>query len=147
MELIINDLVALDLQSASSDEVIKSLTELMEKSGYVSDSTQYIKDVLEREKEVDTAVGFGVAVPHAKSTGVKKACVSFARLQKPIKWGKDKVNINMIFQIAVPQDKNNLHLDILAQLFKKLVNKNFRSALLSANSADKVCAILNDISK
>lgn len=145
MELINNDLVVLDSQFDSSDQIIKSLADVMDKAGYISDLDQYIKDVIDREDEVDTAVGFGIAVPHAKSAGVKKACVSFTRLQKPIKWGKENVQTDMVFQIAVPQDKKNLHLDILEQLFKKLVSKDVRSALLSTKSPDDVCSIINDI--
>ncbi len=53
--------------------------------------------------------------------------------------------VDMVFQIAVPQDKKNLHLDILEQLFKKLVSKDVRSTLLSTKSPDEVCSIINDI--
>lgn len=84
MSLISPELVIFDSGVSYRDEAIKQMADAMEAAGKLSDKEQYLKDVFERENSASTAVGFSIATPHAKSSGVKEACLSFTRFKNPI---------------------------------------------------------------
>ena len=61
------------VQISSRDEAIDMLIDLHEKAGNLKDKAQYKEDILAREAAGTTAIGDGIAIPHAKSEAVKAA--------------------------------------------------------------------------
>jgi transcriptional antiterminator/mannitol/fructose-specific phosphotransferase system IIA component (Ntr-type) len=59
----------------------------------------FTEDVLEREKTSSTAVGKGIAIPHARVSNLDQQQVAVATLAKPIKWGEDKVQLIFLLNI------------------------------------------------
>ena len=53
------------------DEAIDLLVSLQDRAGRLTDRERYKADILAREAMSSTAIGNGIAVPHAKSAGVK----------------------------------------------------------------------------
>ena len=60
-------------QIKSKEEAIETLIDLHQKAGHLSDRAEYRKGILAREAEGTTAIGEGIAIPHAKSAAVRKA--------------------------------------------------------------------------
>lgn len=145
MSLITTDLVIFDSGVSYRDESIKQMAEAMNNAGKLNDKEQYLKDVFERENSASTAVGFSIATPHAKSTGVKEACLGFTRFKNTIQWDAESEPVKMAFQIAVPEGAANQHLDILATIFKKLIHEDFRNKLLNAKTEEEICKLIEDI--
>lgn len=125
MELMDKNLVLFDVEASTKEEVIGLLTDAMEKGGRLLNKEGYLADVLKREADSTTAVGFSVAIPHAKSVHVKEPSLAFLRLHAPVQWNEDE-KVQMVFQIGVPSPgQGDRHLEILAQLFRKLVHEDF----------------------
>ena len=72
-DLLKSESILLGAKPADKNAAIDQLTDLMEKSGNLTDKAQYKKDVLAREASGTTGLGDGIATPHAKSAGVKAA--------------------------------------------------------------------------
>lgn len=145
MGLISPELIKFDCGVSYRDEAIKIMADMMEASGKLDDKEQYIKDVLDRESESTTAVGYAIAVPHAKSAGVKEACVGFMKFTHPIQWDANSKPIAMAFQIAVPKDAGNQHLEILGQIFRSLLHEDFRSRLAKASTTEEAINLIKEI--
>ena len=64
-------IVRADVQT--KEAAIDLLAELHDQVGHLSDKEAYERDVWKREGECVTAIGMGMAVPHAKSDAVKQA--------------------------------------------------------------------------
>ncbi|GEN46295.1 PTS sugar transporter subunit IIA [Alkalibacillus haloalkaliphilus] len=145
-EILKNEHVLLDVNVDSRETCIDELTKLMEKTGVVSDSAVYKDAVLKREEEGSTGIGFGVAIPHGKSSGVEEAGLAFARLSDEIDWQSlDGKPVKSVFLIAIPEEKaGNEHLQILSQLSRKLMHEDFRNKLLQATSSDELIAALDE---
>lgn len=142
MELVNENLIRLDIDVDSKTEIIHCIADILEHEGRLNDKALFISDVYKREEEVPTAMGMDIAIPHARSQGVKITSLVYLRLTKPVMWNEEKVS--MIFGIAVPQDENscnNEYLKLLSKLARKLMDENFRVKLLHATKKD-ICSDL-----
>ena len=143
-QVITTDLVCLDVEAESKEDVIRLLAEKLDRAGRLNDRETYIAEVFKREETYATGVGFSVATPHAKTDAVKTASVAFARLKKAIHWDEDD-DVTMIFQLAVPcTGAGGLHLQILAALSRKLIYDEFRDQIAAAASAEEILALIGD---
>jgi fructose-specific phosphotransferase system IIA component len=111
----------------------------------VSDVETYLVDVEEREQMGSTAIGFDVAIPHAKSNAAVRPAVAFARLARPIHWhASEEETVRLVFLIAVPREQaGNEHLQILAALSRKLMQDSVREQLLQARTKEEVLKALS----
>lgn len=134
--------VVFDLKAKQQEQVMHALAEKMHQEGRLLDLDGYIEDVKAREAQSSTAVGMGIATPHAKSVHVKTPSLAFARLDHPIDWdGKEQVDL--VFQIAVPSPgQGDLHLKIISSLFRKMVYPEFLDQLRSAKTPEEVMALV-----
>jgi fructose-specific phosphotransferase system IIA component len=141
--LISPETISLELQATDADSAIQELASVLARSGAVSDLSAYVADVRTRERHSTTAVGFGVAIPHAKSAGVARAAVAFGRAKTGLHWNSlDGESVHMVFLIAAPEGANDVHLKALAQLARMLMHEEVRDSLLTAGSPDQVLAAL-----
>ncbi len=141
-KIITRDLIVLDLESSSKEEVIKDMAKLIDVQGRLRDLEGYMEQVYKREEIFPTAIGFEVAIPHGKTDTVKKPTVAFARLKSEVKWS-DEENARYIFLIAVPEtEAGDMHLHILAQLSRKIMREEFRDQLKNSSELDELLGIL-----
>jgi len=145
--MISKELIILDSSLSTKEEVINHLASIAAKSGYLKDIDQYLSAVYKRERECCTALGYNVGIPHGKSDAVKNTFVACLRTINPIKWGDDNNIVNLVFLLGIPADKKEtVHLKILAQISRKILDDNFRYQLLKGD-LDKVYSVLNAIEK
>lgn len=145
MSLMSKELVIMDCGVSYRDEAIKFMASTMAENGLLNDKEQYIKDVLKRENSASTAIGFSIATPHAKSSGVNETCIGFMKFNNPIQWDANSEKIKMAFQIAVPIDGGEQHLEILAAIFRNLIKEDFRKKLDEATTAEDICKVVESI--
>lgn len=125
----------------SKDEVLEYLTHL--ENDKVSDADGYAKDVREREATFATYTIDGVAIPHAKSENVTEPFIVYARLNQAVHWGDDEgEDAVQVFLLGVPKSGNNLHLELLTRLSKKLIHEDFRNSLASAPNTEEIYQLL-----
>ncbi|MCK1993816.1 PTS transporter subunit EIIA [Peribacillus muralis] len=134
------DLVFLDRNWNTKEEVLDHLIDALDKQGFISDKKAYKQAVLEREQISATGMEAGLAIPHGKSTAVKQAAVAFARVNDHIDdWESiDPTNqVKYIFLLAIPQSEAaSTHLQLLAELSKRLMDQQYYKKLI--NSKDEV---------
>lgn len=142
MSIINREMIIFDLEVETKWEAIEKLAKVIESQDRLIDYTDYIEQVHERENEFATSVGFEVAIPHGKCSAVKGSAVAFARLKKAVKWS-DEENVRYVFLLAVPSEEaGNTHLQILAQLSRKLMREEFREQLEKSHSVDDILKVL-----
>lgn len=145
MELMDKNLVLFDVEASTKEEVIGLITDAMDKGGRLINKEGYLADVLKREADSTTAVGFSVATPHAKSVHVKEPSLAFLRLKAPIQWDDDE-EVQMVFQIGVPSPgQGDRHLEILALLFRQLVHEEFQAKLRTVSSPEELIALVGAV--
>jgi len=138
-ELLDERRIFLNVEAADKTQVIKFLNDSMSNSDGVKNPDLLLKDILKRESEIPTGLEYGCAIPHARSEGVDKIVLAFARLKDGVDFGApDKSHAKLIFQFGVPSDKVNLYLKILARLCRLLKKGSLREKLLNAQKTDEI---------
>lgn len=146
MQVINEKLVDLAIEADSKMTAINVLAERINQEGRLHDYAGYVESVIERENLTTTGIGFGIAIPHGKSTYVKETTVAFGRLTDKVDWQSlDGENVGLVFLLAVPEEcQGDQHLKIIAGLSRKLVHQEFRDTLQHAASDQEIVNLLND---
>ena len=135
------NLVALDMEAGDQWAAIDALADLLDADGRLTDRDSYVQAVYAREKDTGgTAMGMGIASPHAKSSGVGTAGVAFGRPTAPLAYGEEEADL--IFMIAAPEGEHNLHVKVLQQLARRLMHESFREGLREASSPEEVVDLM-----
>lgn len=134
------DTISLDGHATERDDAIRALVGLASNTGHVVDAEGVVAAAIKREGEFSTAVGHGIAIPHAKTDAVSAPIVAFLRNGTGIDWKSSSGDpATLLFLIAVPESAaGNEHLRILAKLSRALAKPEFREGLAKARSADAV---------
>ena len=99
--------------------------------------------LLEREQEGSTGVGLGVAVPHARITGLDRMRAVFLRLEHPVEFESvDDQPVDLLFALFAPAEAGSEHLRALARVSRLLRRTDLRDQLRQARSADAIYALL-----
>lgn len=139
VEAIKPSLVQFDFEVQSKEDTIKKVINLMKNSDLLVDADMYLKDVYEREAESTTGIGMGIAIPHAKSKGVKETCFSLIKLKKPVEWESlDEKPVNYVIMLAVPLGANDEYLKILSTLATNLMDDGFREGLMTSETIEDI---------
>ncbi|MDD6155274.1 MAG: fructose-specific PTS transporter subunit EIIC [Eubacteriales bacterium] len=131
----------------TKDEAIRTLIDLHDKAGNISDKEVYTEGILKRESESTTAVGEGIAIPHCKSGAVAHPGLTAMTVPEGIDYGApDGKPSNLIFMIAAPLD-GDLHLEVLSRLMTLLMDLDLRQKLLTAKSGQEFLDMLTEAEK
>jgi PTS system nitrogen regulatory IIA component len=124
-------------------EILEQLADLMARSGKVPDKNALVAALLEREELCSTAVGEGVAIPHAKCEGMTDMCVALAIAKQGVDFGAiDGKPVNIIFGLTGPPGNPEQHIRILSRIARIARNPEFRSALVETKTADELFKVL-----
>lgn len=135
--------IVLNSQSAESrKQVLQTLAQAMgDKLGI--DSRDILDAVLERENLGSTGVGEGVAIPHARITGLAAPIGAFVRLQDGVDFDAiDGRDCDLIFMLLAPHSSGADHLRALAQVSRTFRNGDLRQALRLADGKDDITTLL-----
>ena len=143
-ELLKKEGILLNIASESKDEAFEILIDLQEKSGNISDREEYKKAIFAREAQGTTAIGEGLAIPHAKNKAVKAPGLVAITVPGGVDCNSmDGEPTNLIFMIAAPENGGDVHLEVLANLNKILMNPAFRAKLLAAKTPEEFIKIID----
>lgn len=143
IDLLKKDAIELNTSVASKNDAIDKLIALHEKAGNLLDVNAYKDAILAREAQGSTAIGEGIAVPHAKSESVKTPGLSAITVPNGVDYeAPDGKNSDILFMIAAPLD-GDLHLEILSRLMVMLMEPEFCASLRGAKTADEFLSIID----
>lgn len=141
-DLLRKDLMILDLQATEKEAAIDEMIERLSEKNVISDKETYKEGIMQREAQTSTGLGDGVAMPHSKNKAVKEPAVLFAKSSKGVDYESlDGQPTHYLFMIAAPEGGNDLHLQVLASLSRKLVNPEVLEQLDQASTPEDVQAI------
>ena len=126
-------------------DAIDQLVALQDASGNINDAAGYKEGILAREAEFSTAVGDGIAIPHAKVAAVKQPGLAAMTVPGGVDWkAPDGQPADLMFMIAAPEGEANTHLEMLAKLSALLMHADFANALRRAHDAKEFLQIIDE---
>ena len=136
--------IALDGTPKNKKEALDQIVGLMTKSGRINDEEAYRKQVYAREEESTTGIGEGIAIPHGKCDAVNKPGLAAMVIKDGVDFDSlDGEPVTLMFLIAAPNTKDNVHLDVLSKLSMMLMDEEFTSNLRNATSAEEFLDIID----
>ena len=136
--------ISLNAAPADKKETLDLAVELMAKSGKLSDVEKYREQVYAREEESTTGIGEGIAIPHGKCDAVKAPGLAAMVIKNGVEYESlDGEPVTLLFLIAAPNTKDNVHLDVLSKLSVMLMDENFTTSLRNAKSVDEFLQIID----
>ncbi len=134
-DLLSEKAITLQGKANSKAEAIDQLVDLMMENGNIKDKETYKQVVLKREKEGTTGIGEGIAIPHGKTEAVSRPGLAAMVIPDGVDFQSlDGNPAKLLFLIAAPNTKDNVHLDVLSRLSTLLMDTEFRQALYNART-------------
>ena len=131
--------IKVPLESATKNEAIAELVNLLAKNGDVTDAKKVLDAVLEREATRTTGIGNGLAIPHGKCSGTKDLVMAIGKAGTPIDFQSiDGRPVNLIWLLTSPPDKTGPHIHALARISRLMTIDRFRQALAAAKTAQEI---------
>ena len=136
--------ISLNAAPADKKETLDLAVELMAKSGKLSDVEKYRAQVYIREEESTTGIGEGIAIPHGKCDAVKTPGLAAMVIKNGVEYESlDGEPVTLLFLIAAPNTKDNVHLDVLSKLSVMLMDEKFTTSLRNAKSVEEFLQIID----
>lgn len=143
IDLLKAEAIELDSSVNSKSQAIDALIALHNRAGNLQNVDEYKNAILARENQGTTAIGEGIAVPHAKSESVKCAGLSAITVKGGVDYNApDGKPSDLLFMIAAPLD-GDLHLEILSRLMVMLMEPEFCESLRNASTPEEFLSIID----
>ncbi len=136
--------IILDAVPVEKERLIEKIALLLEDSD-ISPQT-IVNKLLAREELGSTALGYGIALPHARMQGIQAPRAVFIRLAQSVDFdAPDEEPVDIIFAMLVPAGANEEYLRLLAALAKMFNDPDIRDQLRSASTQEEIYSILTGI--
>jgi mannitol/fructose-specific phosphotransferase system IIA component (Ntr-type) len=133
------------LRERDTAGVISELSQALQRQGCIPDMLPFYHAALNQELMANSALRCGLAVPHARLSGVKQLQFAFGRAPEPLTWAKSAWTAQFIFLLAVPATDAASYLHLLASLARLGQQPELMSELHSANSVEAILAVLEKL--
>lgn len=136
--------ISLTAAPKSKGEALNEAIALMAESGKINDTEGYRRQVFAREEESTTGVGEGIAIPHGKCAAVNRPGLAAMVIKDGVDFESlDGEPVTLLFLIAAPDTKDNVHLDVLSKLSMMLMDEEFTKNLRNASTAEEFLEIID----
>ena len=145
MEFLSKKAILTDIKSTKKEEVIKELVDALVAAGEIEKRcrNKLIDALMTRESLGSTAIGQGIAIPHAKSDCVDKLIAAFGLSRKGVDFDSlDGEPAYIFFLLVAPQDSAGPHLKALARISRLLKDKYFRDSLRACTDDKSILKII-----
>ncbi len=135
-----------DIKSTKKEDVIQNLVDALIASSDLDKhcKNKFIEALMLRESLGSTAIGQGVAIPHAKCDCVDKLIAAFGLSKKGVDFDSlDGEPAYIFFLLVAPQDSAGPHLKALARISRLLKDKYFRDSLRACEDSNSVINIIS----
>ena len=129
--------------ASSKKRVIESLSHLLAKNTVNIKADEIFQVLFDRERLGSTGLGRGVAIPHARISGITRTMAAMITLETPVKYEAiDKHPIDIAFALLVPEGEGEHHLDHLALLADLFRNEAICQQIRAATEPEQIFDLL-----
>lgn len=145
MDFLSKKAIVTDIKSTKKEDVIRELVDALIEAGDIEKRSRnkLIDSLMSREALGSTAIGQGIAIPHAKSDCVEKLVAAFGLSNKGVDFDSlDGEPAYIFFLLVAPQDSAGPHLKALARISRLLKDKYFRDTLRTCEDDKAIIKII-----
>ena len=143
LSLISPDCVSLTLKGETKNEIITELAQLLYARGKIQNYDLVLNDLFEREKIMSTGMQYGIALPHAKSDGIKNMAVAIGIKKEGVDFQAiDGSKSKIIIMMVSSRNASGPHIRFLSQISAILKDEKQREAVINSVTAQEAAGLL-----
>lgn len=136
-EILQKDSILIDVQAPDKKQLLKELTLFLSDHHNIEESDQIFLQIMDREHDISTGIGFGVAIPHTHSALVTEPVIIAGTIPEGIEYDAiDDRPVSLIFMLVSPIEDNGVHREVLCMLSKILFYEEVRKELIEATTPE-----------
>jgi PTS system fructose-specific IIA component len=145
-EVFTREHISINVDLKNKNDYLKYIAGLAVKLKISKEEQGVYEGLIDREKEFETNLGFGIAIPHTKSCFISKPAIIVLKPENQVQWGGDyEEGVKIIISILSPEkQEDNIHIKLLASLSRKLIYDEFKNALLNASSEEEIYKMVEE---
>jgi len=148
IDIISKDLIQFDVDASTKKKALQLMGELFVAHTPNLDSKEIYHALLEREKLGSTYVGYGIAIPHCRYSSISEPLACVMRLKNYIDFsGSNTQKVNIIFGLILPEDNNELHINMLSKIASFIDDKKLRDTLHTVHNPEEIYEKISEYSK
>jgi fructose-specific phosphotransferase system IIA component len=141
LSLVRPDCISLNLMGETKEEILTELVDILDRQGKLEDRDQVLADVLQREKTMSTGMQHGIALPHAKTDGIRNIAVAVGIKKAGIDFESlDGEKSRLFIMIISPRKTTGPHIQFLAAIGVLLQDERIREEIISAGTRELAAA-------
>jgi len=140
--------ICMDLAPRKRDDAVRALLETLVAAGSLPAGAlgRALTAILEREKLGSTAIGCGVAVPHARLEELDRILVAFGFSAEGVEFrALDSQPVHEVFVIIAPKGQAAQYLEVMQRITHLVQNSDFRRFLAHTKSSDDVISLIQEM--
>jgi len=147
-EVLTKERIIIDLEGKDKYDVLEKLVKAARTSGKVTDETDFLKKVLEREKIRSTGIGGGIGIPHAQTSGVTDIIACLGVSEQGIEFNAvDGKPVQVIFLIASKERTNTIYLGLLSRIARLFIDESFKQKIIKSKSSEEIMTLIGEKEK
>ena len=144
-DILVREACVVDMRARTKKEALRELSDTMATAAKGLEAPSLLDMLLEREKLGTTAMGDGIAIPHARIESLDRLVASFGRSRQGVDFDSvDGKLTHLFFLLVAPGREGSAHLLTLAKLSRLLSSSEFRAKLLDLESSDDLFRVLEE---
>ncbi|OQA04173.1 MAG: PTS system fructose-specific EIIABC component [Planctomycetes bacterium ADurb.Bin401] len=137
--------VKVPVEGTNKETAIKELVDLLDAEGLLINRDQVYQAVLTRESTKSTGIGFGIAIPHGKCSGVKELVMAVGISHQGIDFHSiDGKPVHIIVLLASPIDRTGPHIQALARISRLMLDEEFKNKLQNSQSSEELFKLISE---
>ena len=136
--------ILVGMRARRSFDAIRELVELVAYDESIADPKDFLARLIQREKQLSSGIGKGVAVPHLHDDTITRQLLAIGTSGSGIEFGSpDGEPVRIVALLATPGKHHSQHMELLAALSRLLQQDSARQALVDAPDAAAVIEVFH----
>ncbi len=142
-DLLQRNAILIELNDTDKSKVLSSMAHFLATLHGLPEGDVIAQKILERESDMSTGIGYGIAIPHARLTGIDRLYMVAARSKTGIEFDAiDEQPVHLIFMMISPTSTSTEHTQILSSLSRIMSYEDVREKLLEAEDPEQFLDII-----
>jgi nitrogen PTS system EIIA component len=132
-----------NLESTDKSEILTQMAKYLASLYDITDQDLIVRKIIDRETEMSTGIGYGIAIPHARIEGIDRLFMIAGRSVKGIDFNSiDEQPVHLLFMMLSPANASSQYTNILSSLSRIMSYEEIRNSLVESDDAEKFLGII-----
>ena len=135
--------VIINLEAPNKTELLTQMAKYLASLYDLKDQALVVQKILDREAEMSTGIGYGIAIPHARIDGIDRVYMIAARSVKGIEFDAiDEQPVHLVFMMLSPSNASSQYTQILSSLSRIMSYEEVRKGLIETDDPEKFLSVI-----